>query len=1365
MTHSEHNDKQPSSATARFAALGAFGRAKRSAARSLGPLAALAFALAALLALAAAPASAAPPTSFCPPTHEGAAGHCELASSVALDPSGGPGGAGGTVYVGEDNGHRVDEFTSTGSFIRAFGWGVLNGAAQLQVCTTACQRGLQGPGAGEIRPAAIAVDPATHDIYASDGLSGGYRVEKFEPSGKFLLTFGKGVNQTAVAESRPTAEQDVCPAPGQPADVCGAGVSGSAPGQIGNFAPPLALDPSGDVWVGDLGRLERFSPTGAFLSEIALPGFEDVGALALDTDPSSPAFEDFYAIDRHADRLFFGPVSKLSSSGALIETLDASGNPVALGLDPLTGNLFVSDQVEPTEGSNSGKAALLAFDSSGAQISRFGAGQVIGHPEGNALAFGGASAKLFVAEQGFTENEGDQVQAFALPAAGPYLREASLAAKPRPTEAILKATLDPEGAKTEYRFQYVDQKSYEEEGGFTGPHVKTTSLASLPADFEEHEVSVPATGLSAETAYRFRLLAENANGDGNLAPSGPNQAEEAPFTTPPPVIVESESLLAAGAADATLQADLNTLGVTAEYRFEYLTEAAYQENLAAAAADPFAGAAVAPVPDAPIGASEEPQSVSQSIVGLTPSTVYRYRVFAHNPGGFKAGPAQAFTTQPASPATGLPDSRQYQLVSSPDKHGALLQPIGEGLIQAAASGDAITYLANAPTEAAAEGYSNEVQILSRRLPSSWASRDLATPNRAATGTAIGKGFEYRFFSTDLSQAAVGPFGDFTPLSPAASEQTPYLRTNFPPGNLSAPCEPSVSDCYRPLVSGCPEAGEPCPPAIEAAADVPPGTVFGNNREDGPCAVAVFRFPVFHCRPHFVAATPDLSHVIIESDVPLTPAATGTELYEWSGGRLTLVGHPVHAGTEVSGETAFQAISADGSRVVFEGSSEAHKGLLLRDTVAEKTIQLDAAAPGCGSCKSGGGQFRWASAEATRIFFTDANKLTPDAGPEAGKPDLYECQVEYEEEAPRCRLTDLTPPAGGEAADAQGVLGASEDGSYLYYAAGNSEPQLYLRHEGATTPIGVLSANDRSDWEASLKHHTARVSPDGRWLAFLSAKSLTGYDNRDAITGKPDMEVYLYHATDEQLVCASCNPTGARPRGIEYKKITNGEHLSSGDRILPGEQGIAALVPGGTPITLKQSLYQSRYLSDSGRLFFNSHDALTPADTNGVIDVYQYEPPGVGGCSESRPTFSATDGGCVDLISSGTSPLESAFLDASETGNDVFFLTSSRLDPQRDIDGERDVYDAHVCSGESPCIPAPPPAPPLCAGDSCQLPATPPSDATPGSLTFNGAGDVVECPKGKVLQKGHCVKRKSAKHHKKHHSQHRQNAKSHRRAAK
>jgi hypothetical protein len=129
---------------------------------------------------------------------------------------------------------------------------------------------------------------------------------------------------------------------------------------------------------------------------------------------------------------------------------------------------------------------------------------------------------------------------------------------------------------------------------------------------------------------------------------------------------------------------------------------------------------------------------------------------------------------------------------------------------------------------------------------------------------------------------------------------------------------------------------------------------------------------------------------------------------------------------------------------------------------------------------------------------------------------------------------------------------------------------------------------------------------------------------------------------------------------------------------------------------------------------------------GVENVYEYEPSGVGSCN------SAT-GSCVSLISSGGSTLESAFMEATPSGNDVFFLTGARLVPE-DSDTAFDVYDARVCTPEEPCLTTPPPAPPGCsAADACR-PGEAPQQAplTPaGTATFSGSGNAPGAPGSKL----------------------------------
>ena len=58
--------------------------------------------------------------------------------------------------------------------------------------------------------------------------------------------------------------------------------------------------------------------------------------------------------------------------------------------------------------------------------------------------------------------------------------------------------------------------------------------------------------------------------------------------------------------------------------------------------------------------------------GLLPGTTYHYRVVAVNALGEThiEGPDQTFTTQAAGAAFTLPDGRQWEMVTPPDKHGA-----------------------------------------------------------------------------------------------------------------------------------------------------------------------------------------------------------------------------------------------------------------------------------------------------------------------------------------------------------------------------------------------------------------------------------------------------------------------------------------------------------------------------------------------------------------------------------------------------------------------------------------------------------------------------------------------------------------------
>ena len=430
-----------------------------------------------------------------------------------------------------------------------------------------------------------------------------------------------------------------------------------------------------------------------------------------------------------------------------------------------------------------------------------------------------------------------------------------------------------------------------------------------------------------------------------------------------------------------------------------------------------------------------------------------------------------------------------------------------------------------------------------------------------------------------------------------------------------------------------------------------------------------------------------------------------------------LGHPNGA--------ARRAISVDGTRVFWESEG----ALYVRDTALRQTLQI-ASSPS---------RFQIASADGSRVFFNESN-------------GFIECRIVVGPGGKlQCEMTDLTPVIEGESANVfNDILGASEDGSTLYFVAEGTlgtgpnarreraiagQPNLYVRKGASTSFIATLSGGDEFDWSEDQSRQSARVSPNGQWLAFMSERSLSGYDNHDAVSGRADAEVYVYDAGAGRLSCASCDPTGARPVGVEYHQIAGAgtEQLIGGREAWKSTGWVAAALPIPTAFGVAgTSGYQSRYLSSDGKLFFNSLDALVPQDVNGNWDVYEHEPSGAGTCTGAASLFSAPAEGCLGLVSSGSSAQQSAFLDASESGGDAFFITTEKLTTQ-DIDRNADVYDAHECTSASPCIAAPPVKPPPCSTESsCKAPPTPQPSifGAPASATFSGPGNPIPPPASK-----------------------------------
>jgi hypothetical protein len=429
--------------------------------------------------------------------------------------------------------------------------------------------------------------------------------------------------------------------------------------------------------------------------------------------------------------------------------------------------------------------------------------------------------------------------------------------------------------------------------------------------------------------------------------------------------------------------------------------------------------------------------------------------------------------------------------------------------------------------------------------------------------------------------------------------------------------------------------------------------------------------------------------------------------------------------------------------------------------------------------AGGGEprpvFQGASADGDVVFFTDSERLTEDASP--GGTDLYRCKLDSGNSGAGCiDLDDVSAPieGSGESAEVMGVVpGYSSDGSRIYFVAHGvldqqpnglaesavaGEPNLYLWERGAGTRfVARLSLNDGPDWGSDVTVPGARVSklsasssPSGRYFTFMSERSLTGYDNLSASDEKVE-EAFIFDAVTDQLSCVSCSPSNA---GIEHAGLFSPAPNTLASAVDPEgvweDHWVASTLPEAAErVQNGASLYQPRFVFDSGRMFFHAIEALVPADTNGDWDVYQYEPLATGDCvsAPSGAAVARSGPGCVSLISSGVANGASAFLDSSATGDDVFFMTRGMLSVLDD-DEAVDVYDARVNGVEARRQVVP-----ECNDESCRPVVAAPLAPSPGSASpaFSRAENIGKgrrCPKGKhkIHRRGRtkCVPRKKHK---------------------
>jgi RHS repeat-associated protein len=299
------------------------------------------------------------------------AGQLAYPYGVALDSH-------GNVWIDDGENNRVDEFSSSGTFVEAIGWGVSNGESKYQVCTSGCRAGLAGSGEGQFNePAGLTISGG--NLYVVDYQND--RVEELNEKSEFVRAFG---------------------------------AKGTGAGQL-EGAVMIAAAAGGNLWVSDTlnSRIEEFTSTGAFVEaigwgvsngeskyQVCTSGCHAGIKGSKDGEFNIPVGIGFYSgtmyiVDDENNRVQeFNEeksefVAKFGSKGTGAGQFEG---PTNIGVESSTGHLYVSDF---------GDNRVEEFSSSGSYLGQFGT-KGIGNaqftaPQGIAITSAGT---LYVVDNG-----------------------------------------------------------------------------------------------------------------------------------------------------------------------------------------------------------------------------------------------------------------------------------------------------------------------------------------------------------------------------------------------------------------------------------------------------------------------------------------------------------------------------------------------------------------------------------------------------------------------------------------------------------------------------------------------------------------------------------------------------------------------------------------------------------------------------------------------------------------------------------------------------------------------------------------------------------------------------------------------------
>jgi hypothetical protein len=236
------------------------------------------------------------------------------------------------------------------------------------------------------------------------------------------------------------------------------------------------------------------------------------------------------------------------------------------------------------------------------------------------------------------------VEKLTTPTVPPRIVGKPIAAFQTPTSSVFFGQVNPENTLTSYEFQYAPEKDCDK-----GKLAEGKSLAeactgmlqtseSQSSQYGQVGAALEGTGLQPATAYRYRLYAVNAKGQGALGETGGAQLPEGTFETAPAPVVTALTGEAGmiTMSSAVISGSVNSDGQPSVYTFELGV---------------YNGASThyGTVLSAPAVASTTPVQEALALTGLQPGVTYAYRITIHfgdgaMPGSSAIGEARLFTT-------------------------------------------------------------------------------------------------------------------------------------------------------------------------------------------------------------------------------------------------------------------------------------------------------------------------------------------------------------------------------------------------------------------------------------------------------------------------------------------------------------------------------------------------------------------------------------------------------------------------------------------------------------------------------------------------------------------------------------------------